>query len=91
MWCFFKRFLVVGLLLSLVLFNLVFSKLDEIINNILIKYKFIYFRYVDDMVFFINKKDVNYNELIEEVEKCVINFNFLINVEKMKIYFKGGK
>lgn len=91
MWCSFKGALVAGSPSSPALSNLVFSKLDEIINDISIKYKFIYSRYADDMVFSTNKKDANYNELIEEVEKCVKDFNFSINAEKTKIYPKGGK
>lgn len=90
-WCSYNGRLAVGSPSSPALSNLVFSKYDEIISDIAEKYKFNYSRYADDMAFSTNKKESNYKQLIEDIEKCINNFGFIINKKKTKIYPRVGK
>lgn len=90
-WCSFKGSLVAGSPSSPALSNLVFIELDKKISRIAESYKFNYSRYADDMIFSTNKEESNYNELIEEIKKCIKDNNFEINDEKTKIYPKSGK
>lgn len=90
-WCSYNERLAIGSPSSPALSNLVFSKHDEIINDIAKRYKFNYSRYADDMAFSTNAKESDYKEFIKEIEKCINDFGFVINEKKTKIYPRGGK
>lgn len=91
--CFINNTLGQGLPTSPILSNIALNKTDNMIINMLndMKFKYIYTRYADDMVFSFNEKDKS--QLIFTIVKYILELNnFKLNYKKNKLQFsKNGR
>jgi len=72
---------------SPIISNIICLKMDHNLIKFAKKYSLTYTRYADDMSFSTNKKNINTNKILKEIEKIIKENGFKINRSKTRIQY----